>query len=205
MNEIFDPDWQALFIRFLFNLVVVVIVARVFYYHKGKGKAELLFSFLSISALVFIICLILSRVPVEIGFALGLFAIFSIIRFRSIPLTVRELTYLFISIGLGVYNSLSDINTSIIRIIEGNLLILIVVGVAEWLLFRTGKATKVITYDRLDLLHEQQREALERDLEERFGIKDIVMIQSGDIDAIKNRVKLRVTFKDREGKNFEEI
>ena len=139
MKEIFDPDWQALFMRFVFNILVVLILTRLFYYYKGRGKPELLFSFLSISALVFIICLILSQVPVELGFALGLFAIFSILRYRSIPLNPRELTYLFVSIGLGVYNSLTNINTNVIRIIVGNILIITVVGVAEWLLFRTGK------------------------------------------------------------------
>ena len=65
------------------------------------------------------------------GFALGLFAIFSILRYRSIQLTPRELTYLFVSIGLGVYNSLNDINTNVIRIIVGNILIIAVVGITE--------------------------------------------------------------------------
>ena len=205
IKEIFDPDWQALFIRFLFNILMVFILVRLFYYHKGKGKQELLFTYLSISSLVFIICLILSAVPVEMGFALGLFAIFSILRFRSIQLTPRELTYLFVSIGLGVYNSLADINTNVIRIIVGNILIIAVVGITEWLLFRTGKISKMITYDRLDLIDEKSRPLLEKDLEERFGIKEISKIQTGDIDAVKNRVRLKVTFRDREGKNFEDL
>lgn len=205
IKEIFDPDWQALFIRFLFNILMVFILTRFFYYYKGRGKQDLFFTYLSISSLVFIICLILSAVPVDMGFALGLFAIFSIVRFRSIQLSPRELTYLFVSIGLAVYNSLTNINTNVIRIIVGNLLIIGVVGIAEWLLFRTGKITKIIVYDRLELMDEQKRALLEKDLEERFGIKEISKIQTGDIDAVKNRVRLKVTFNDREGKNFEEM
>ena len=204
MKEIFDPDWQALFMRFVFNILVVFIVTRFFYFHKGRGKPELLFSYLSISAVVFVSCLILSGVPVEIGFALGLFAIFSIIRYRSIPLNARELTYLFISIGLAVYNSLTNVQTNVLRIMVGNLLIMTVVGMAEWLLFRSDKVTKRITYDRLDLAAEENRLLLEKDLEERFRIKEITRIQMGDIDVVKNRVKLKVTFRDSEGKNFEE-
>ena len=204
LKEIFDPDWQALFIRFVFNILMVLMLTRLFYYRKGRGKPELLFSFLSISALIFIICLILSQVPVELGFALGLFAIFSILRYRSVPLNSRELTYLFVSIGLGVYNSLTNINTNVIRIIVGNILIVGVVGLAEWLMFRTGKVSKRINYDRLDLVAEDKRLLLEKDLEERFGIKEIRNIETGDIDAVKNRVRLKVTFLDREGKNFED-
>lgn len=204
MKEIFDPDWQALFLRFVFNILVVLILTRLFYYHRGRGKPELLFSFLSISALVFVICLVLSSVPVELGFALGLFAIFSILRYRSIPLNPRELTYLFVSIGLGVYNSLTNINTNILRILVGNILIVGVVGVAEWLLFRTGRVSKRINYDRLDLVTEEKRPLLEQDLEERFGIREISKIETGGIDAVKNRVKLKVTFRDRKGRNFEE-
>ena len=202
MKEIFDPDWQALFIRFLFNILVVFIVARLFYYHKGKGKEELLFAFISISALVFVICLVLSSVPVEMGFALGLFAIFSVIRFRSLPLSPRELTYLFVCIGLGVYNSLTNMNTNILRIIVGNGLLVALVGTSEWLLFRTRSMTKYITYDRLELLSDQTGEALEKDVKERLGVDNILKIQIGDIDTLKGRVKLKITFSDKAGRNF---
>ena len=202
MKEIFDPDWQALFIRFLFIIMVVFIVARLFYYHKGKGKEELLFAFISISALVFVICLVLSSVPVEMGFALGLFAIFSVIRFRSLPLSPRELTYLFVCIGLGVYNSLTNMNTNILRIIVGNGLLVALVGTSEWLLFRTRSMTKYITYDRLELLSDQTGEALEKDVKERLGVDNILKIQIGDIDTLKGRVKLKITFSDKAGRNF---
>jgi len=205
MNEIFDQNWQALLIRFLFHVMVVFIATRFFYYHNNRGKPAQFFTYISISALVFIICLVLSRVPVEMGFALGLFAIFSIIRFRSIQLSARELTYLFISIGLSVYNSLTNIETSILRIIVGNLLILTVVGTAEFFLFRTGKMTKYITYDRIDLMGDDRRKELELDLEERFGISDISEIQFGDIDVLKDRVKLKITFIDKANKNFQEV
>ena len=63
----------------------------------------------------------------------------------------------------------------------------------------------MITYDRLDLIDEKSRPLLEKDLEERFGIKEISKIQTGDIDAVKNRVRLKVTFRDHEGKNFEDL
>jgi hypothetical protein len=204
MDEIFDQDWQAMIIRFLFHVLVVFIVTRLFYYHNNRGKPALFFTYISISSLVFIICLVLSRVPVELGFALGLFAIFSIIRFRSIQLSARELTYLFISIGLAVYNSLTNIDTSIIRIIVGNILILSIVGSAEYFLFRTGKMTKYITYDRIDLVGDDRRTELEQDIEDRFGISNISKIQFGDIDVLKTRVKLKVTFFDKTNKNFQE-
>jgi hypothetical protein len=78
------------------------------------------------------------------------------------------------------------------------------IGIAEWVLFRTGRMVKFITYDKLELLREENREALKGDIEERFGISHIENIQSGDVDAVKGRVKLRVTFIDRDNTHFAE-
>ena len=204
MNEIFDQDGLALFLRFLFNVLVVSIVTRLFYYSRNKGKRELLFTYISISALVFIICLVLSRIPVEFGFALGLFAIFSIIRFRSIQLSPRELTYLFVSIGLGVYNALANTEEYALRVLIGNLVMISLIGIAEWALFRTSRMVKFINYDKPELLSDDHREALKRDIEERFGISHIENIQAGDVDAVKGRVKLRITFIDKDNTHFSE-
>jgi len=204
-SEIFDDRWWMVVARYFINLGFVLIVCYFFYYRKNKGKPEYLFAYLSFSTIIFIICIMLSVIPVELGFALGLFAVFSIIRFRSIQVSPRELSYLLLSLGFAILNALSGIDYPIIRLIVTNILILLTVGVFEILLFRTGKVIKTITYDRLDLLKNDKQDLLEKDLFFRFEITNIQSVQVGDIDVAKNKVKLKVTFIDKSGKNFTEF
>ena len=158
-----------------------------------------------ILTIIFIVCILLSQIPVELGFALGLFAVFSIIRFRSIQVTPRELTYLLVSLGFAIMNALADRELHFIRLIASNLLVLLVVGTAEYLLFRTGKIVKSITYDRLDLIGDERRAELEEDLQNRFGISNVKLIQIGNIEVSKKRVELKITFIDKIGNNFQDI
>jgi phosphoglycerol transferase MdoB-like AlkP superfamily enzyme len=181
---------------------MVIVTARFLYYRKNKGKAEFLFAYISFSTIIFIVCLLLSNVPVEMGFALGLFAVFSIIRFRSIQITPRELSYLLISLGFAILNALYSPDRHIMKLIVTNLLIFLIIGTAEFLLFRSVKMIKYITYDRLDLIDDTRRDELKEDLQLRFGIKDVKLIQIGNINVTKNRVELKVTFIDKAEENF---
>ena len=202
--EIFDELWQAVVFRFLLNLVVVVLVARVIYYPRSKGNIDFLFTYISISLIIFLVCIMLSRVPVELGFALGLFAVFSVIRFRSIQATPRELAYLFICLGLALMNALSALDMPLIKLIVNNLLVILTIGTADYLLFRNKPLEKIITYDRIDLLTEEKKTELEEDLRTRFGITQIKKIQIGDIDTLKNRVKLKLLLEDGQDRYFQE-
>ncbi|MCK4747947.1 MAG: DUF4956 domain-containing protein, partial [Bacteroidales bacterium] len=106
LAEIFDATWRAFLGRFFLNLIVVVIISRFFYYPNGKGTKEYLFTYISTSIVIFLVCILVSKVKVELGIALGLFAIFSVIRFRSVQATPRELSYLFICLGISLMNAL---------------------------------------------------------------------------------------------------
>jgi len=202
--EIFDHIWRIVIVRFLLNFLMVFIVARLLYYSRGKGNLDYLFTYISVSAIVFIVCILLSQVPVEMGFALGLFAIFSVIRFRSVQATPRELTYLFICLGLAIMNALLKLDVPIIRILANNVLIILTIGISEYLLFKNETIEKIITYDRLDLLADDKKDELEEDLRHRFGVNHIERIQVGNIDTLKNRVKLRIIIRDKERQNFKE-
>ena len=97
------------FLRFLidfcYTILVVFLTARYLYYRKN-GKTNFLFAFILISAIVFQLCILLVHVPLELGFAIGLFAIFGVIRYRTIPINIREMTYLFVCIGVAAKNAL---------------------------------------------------------------------------------------------------
>jgi len=203
-SEIFDARWWMLLMRYLLNLSALLILIRFFYFRRNRGKREFFFAYISFSSIIFVVCALLSVIPVELGFALGLFAVFSIIRFRSIQITPRELTYLLVSLGLALLNALASQDYHILRLVVTNILVLITIGATEYLLFKKGNTVKFITYDNLDLLKESKRELLEKDLAIRFEIQNIKSIQVGDIDIKKGRAGIKVTFQDQTGKNYSE-
>ena len=196
--EIFNEMYWAVIGRMMLNVAVVTILGRLIYYTKRGGSREYLFSYIAISTVIFIVCVLLSQVEVELGIALGLFAVFSIIRFRNIQANARQLSFLFLSLGLALMNSLVPLETPFIRLLVNNILILLIVGIADYFLFRNRSVAKMINYDRLDLLEITKRGELEADLRIRFGIDHIKKIQVGNIDTIKGQVKIKVWIQDKD-------
>ena len=190
--------------RMMLNLVAVFVLARFIYYPKRSGSTDYLFTYLATSTVIFIVCILLSQVKVELGIALGLFAVFSVIRFRTIQASPRELSYLFVSLGLALMNALVSEETHFIRLLANNMLVLVIIWIADHFLFRTKGVKKSINYDRLDLIDQSKRSELEADLKIRFGIHSIRKIQVGDIDTLKGRVKILVWLDDQEQLHFEE-
>jgi hypothetical protein len=111
--------------RFSLNLIVILIIVRWLYFTTTKRK-DYLFTYILISSIVFLLCYLLANVMLQVGFALGLFAIFGIIRYRTLTMPIKEMTYLFLIIGISVINSLSDTATSIPGIIFANLIIIFI-------------------------------------------------------------------------------
>ena len=190
--------------RFFLNLAVAIIIARIFYMAGGRGKREYLFTYLSTSTVVFLICILVSQVEVQLGIAIGLCAVFSIIRFRSVSATPRDLAYLFLCLGMGLILALLPPETPFLRILINFSIILATLGLMEFLVFRQGTVKKTIIYDRPDLLGSENRSALIADLQSRYGLKGIEKVQEGDIDSLKMKVKLRVQLKDPGKDHFEE-
>lgn len=203
-QEIFNQDWLFFIQRFFINLATVIVISRLFYFARGRGSREYLFTYIGASITVFLVCILVSHVKVELGLAIGLFAVFSVIRFRSESATPRELAYLFICLGLALALALLPMSTPPLRILVNFVLILIVLGLVEFLVFRSAGVTKTIIYDRLDLLEAGKEEELARDLATRFGLQGIRRIRIGDIDTIKLKVRIRVEIKDEAGKHFQE-
>ena len=134
------PVWDAedflkLLIKGTFNLGVVLLIVRYIYYPITKNK-DYLFTYLLISLTVFLLCFLLDNVKLQLGFALGLFAIFGIIRYRTDPIAIKEMTYLFLVIGISVVNALANKKISYAELVFANLLIVFVTFGMErlWLL-----------------------------------------------------------------------
>ncbi len=179
--------------RFSLNLIVILIIVRWLYFSTTKRK-DYLFTYILISSIVFLLCYLLANVMLQVGFALGLFAIFGIIRYRTTTMPIREMTYLFLIIGISVINSLSDTATSIPGILFANLIIVLITYGLEkkWLLKHTS--SKKITYEKINLIKPENYQELVNDLQVRTGINSIIRVEIGDIDLLRDICYLTIFF-----------
>ena len=149
-------------LHFAANLLSCWIIVRMIYQSKAKRR-DYVFTFTMVSASVFLLCRMLSGVELDLAFALGLFAIFGIIRYRTNPVPIREMTYLFLVIALAVMNALAPISMPELSVAMGNVALWMLAFILERLLFVEHLVTKRVIYDRIELLQEGRREELKAD------------------------------------------
>jgi hypothetical protein len=185
-----------LLLRFGINLVVILILIRWLYYTSTRRK-DYLFTYILISSVVFLLCYLLESVSLQIGFALGLFAIFGIIRYRTNPMPIKEMTYLFLVIGISVINSLTA-GTNIAEILFANLVIVVIaIGLEKaWLLKHVS--SKTIVYEKINLIVPEKYDELIADLQERTGITDIKKVEIGAINFLKDTCRLIIYYEGRD-------
>ena len=197
--EIIDvQDFTELFIRFLFNLVVVFIIVRFFYYQIQKRK-DYLFTYILISTVIFLLCFLLENVKLELGFALGLFAIFGIIRYRTQQIPIKEMTYLFLVIGVSVINALANKKVSYAELIFTNVALLAVTYALERLMLLKHESRKAINYEKIELIKPENRMELLRDLEARTGLK-INRVEVGKIDFLRDTARVNIYYFEHENR-----
>lgn len=187
-------DLGELFFRFLFNIGVVFIIIRYIYY-PIRRRRDYLLTYALISTIIFLLCFLLDNVKLEIGFALGLFAIFGIIRYRTRQIPIKEMTYLFLVIGISVINALSNKKVSYAELIVTNLLVISVAFLLERVLLLRHESSKIINYEKIELIKPENRDKLKADLEARTGL-EINRIQIGKIDFLKDSAKVMIYYYD---------
>ena len=180
-----------LMIRFLFNLVAVYCVARWFYYPKSRRR-DYFFTFMLISVSIFLMIFLLESVKLKVGFALGLFAIFGIIRYRKESMPVREMTYLFVIIAMSVINALAE--EGFLELLGTNLLFIICVWLFELNKGLKHIASKLIRYDKIELIVPEKENMLLDDLRKRTGL-DIVRVEVGHVDFLRDTAMIKVYYK----------
>ncbi|MCX6254002.1 MAG: DUF4956 domain-containing protein [Bacteroidia bacterium] len=184
--EIIDiPGFLEFVLRFALNTGVILILIRWLYYSTTKRK-DYLFTYILISSVVFLLCFLLESVKLQIGFALGLFAIFGIIRYRTNSIPIKEMTYLFLVIGISVINALTSTNTSLADLLFTNLVLILVTYGLEKLWLMKHESSKIIIYEKINLIKPENYEELLNDLRERTGIKQIKRVETGKIDFLKD-------------------
>ena len=196
-TPIFDSkDFFRLLFKTSFNLGIVLIISRGIYYPITKNK-DYLFTYLLISLTVFILCVLLDDVKLQLGFALGLFAIFGIIRYRTDPIPIKEMTYLFLVIGVSVVNALANKKISYAELLFANLIIVFMTFGMERLWLLKHESRKMILYEKIDLIVPDKKELLLQDLEERTGLK-IVRYEIKKIDLVRDVANICVYYYEEE-------
>ena len=189
---VFDaPSLWKLLILFGINLLVCWIITHFFYYRKSRRR-DYYFTYMLFSTAIFLILYNLQNMKLEVGIALGLFGIFSMIRYRTEQLPIREMTYLFVLIAISIING-AGMATSYASFITVNLLFIAIIWVLEAIGLFNHKANKIITYEKIDLIRPDRREELLADLRQRTGL-DIVKVQVGSINFLKDTAFLKVTY-----------
>ena len=181
-------DFLDLILRTVFNLLVVLILVRYLYY-KATPRKDYLFTYILISLVVFFMVFLLENIKIELGFALGLFAIFGIIRYRTRQIPIREMTYLFLVIGISVINALSNRKVSYAELLLTNVVLLFVTYLLEKVFLLKHETRKVINYEKVDLIKPDRRTELQRDLEERTGLT-INRLEVGRIDYLRDSARV---------------
>ncbi len=187
-------DMTALLLRFLFNTFFAMIIIAGLYYPKSRRR-EYFFTFSLISISIFFLIYLLGSVKIKVGFALGLFAIFGIIRYRTESMSVREMTYLFVIIAISVINALA-VSLSFAELALTNIIFVGVIFICERIPFANSQEEKLILYDRIDLIHPDKESELIEDLHSRLGL-DIKGIQIGAVDFLHDTAMIKVFYRTK--------
>ena len=192
-TPLFDSKgfWKLL-VKTAFNLIIITLIIRYIYYPVTKNK-DYLFTYFLISMTVFMLCVLLDNVKLQLGFALGLFAIFGIIRYRTDPIAIKEMTYLFLVIGISVVNALSNKKISHAELLFANFMIVFITYGMERIWLLRHETRKNITYEKIDLIVPERREELIADLKSRTGI-DVIRVEIRRIDFLRDTVNLRIFY-----------
>ena len=202
---LFDPQqFISLLIRFVINLVVVSFIARKFYYPHSRRR-DYMFIFILMAMSIFLLVSLMEGGGMELGAAMGLFAIFGIMRFRTEAVPIREMTYLFMLIALSVINAVArgDYHpkadywdgVGIVTILFVNIAFVCMCWLFENSKVLEQECSKIIKYDNVNLVSPEKRDELKADLEKRTGLR-INRIEIGMIDFLKDSVLIRIFYDD---------
>lgn len=196
-----QEDFLKLLIRFGFNLFVTLILVRVLYF-KASQRKDYLFTYIMFSSVIFLLCFLLESVKLELGFALGLFAIFGIIRYRTTTIPIKEMTYLFIIIGVSVINALANKKISYAELLFTNAAIIAIAWGFERKWFLKHESSKLILYEKIELVKPENYQALLQDLIARTGL-EISRVEVGKINFMRDTAELKIYYQNGNSNSME--
>jgi Domain of unknown function (DUF4956) len=194
-HKLFDlMDLGELAFNFSINIVVLLIIIKLIYLPINKNR-EFIFTFFVFNVVIFFLCSIMGNTNVNSGFGFGLFAILSIMRYRTESVPIKEMTYLFISISISVINALLNKKIAMDEIIFCNGAIIATVYILEKMWVKSREHTRILIYEKIELIKPERREELFQDLKDRTGL-DIQNIDIVKIDLLSDSASLRIHYKE---------
>jgi len=197
-----STEFYELVLQFGINLAILLILSRAMYF-KWNRNPEYMFAQLITGVIVFMICAMLRWVQLELGLALGLFAIFAIIRFRTINIPVKDMAYLFMVTGISAINALLEMSQCLQWILFANALLLGLTFVMEKVFFSHKLNRRTIMFNNTELLKPSQHAMLLQQLRDLTEL-NVVRFEIGKVDYIKNHAQLRIFFTGEGNGNFNE-
>ena len=193
-QEIFNiGSLLELAVKFACHQVILLIIVRGLYFSQARRK-DYLFSYILIGSVVFLLCYTLVNVSLQLGFALGLFAIFGIIRYRTRQIQIKEMTYLFLVIGISVINALAHSQISYFELLLTNVLIIALTWALERAWLSRYETSKMVEYEKIEYIRQENRDKLIGDLEERTGIRKINRVEIGPVNFITDTARIRIFY-----------
>lgn len=185
-------DLSQLLFRFLLNTIVLFSIVR-YIYLKHSTRRTFTFSYIAVGTTVFLLCFLLNNVKLELGFALGLFAIFGIIRYRTDAIPFKQMTYLFVIIGLSVMNALANKKVSYSELLFTNFAIYAGLWLLERYLSFKQEGSMKIVYENISNIHHDKYDILMKDLKERTGF-EIKHFEIESINYLKDTANIIIYF-----------
>jgi predicted membrane channel-forming protein YqfA (hemolysin III family) len=189
-----SDEFYKLLIQFCINLLVLLFLSRGMYYSWNR-KAEYLFAQVITGIIVFMICAMLRWVQLELGLVLGLFAIFAIIRFRTLNVPVKEMAYLFMVVGISAINALLQLDKCLPWVIFANIILILVTYIMEKAFFSNKLSRRTIAFSNTELLKPSNHPRLLQELRALTEL-NIIRFEIGKVDYIKNNAQIRIFFTD---------
>ncbi|MCF7807417.1 MAG: DUF4956 domain-containing protein [Candidatus Marinimicrobia bacterium] len=188
-----NGHFLELSLRLIMDVFIVVLIIR-FAYLKNQDGATYVFTFALFNVLIFFVTYLMSNASMSIGFAFGLFAVFAILRYRTKTIPIKEMTYLFLFITLGLANALRTAQVGMSEMLLVNLVIMLGTILAERIWAGHRLSEMRVRYERIDNIQPDKRDELIADLEQRTGLSiDSVKVQR--IDFKRNTARIRIKYR----------
>lgn len=191
--QFYNKDIYSLLFRLLLNFFFLTLIIRFVYYPKTKRK-DYVFTYLLIGLVTFFLTFALKKLDIGVGMGLGLFAIFGIIRYRTQTIEIKEMTYLFVVIGLSVINSLATQEISLLEVLLLNGTALLITAGLEFFWWKNNEQMRTVIYEKIDLITPEKYDEMKLDLELRTGL-EIIRFEIGKTNFLNDTAEVKVYYK----------
>ena len=190
-----SSDLINLMIRFGFNLTIAFIIIKLIYQRNRPNNLDFVFTYFMFNSLIFFFAFLLSSITINMGFAFGLFAVFAILRYRTDPIPIKEMTYLFIVITIGVINALSGAEVSYAALLFTNITLVILTYFLERYWQKNLLLRMNIEYEKIENIKPENRDILLADLKERTGL-NIQSLEFRRMNFLRDTARIRIYYKE---------